>query len=138
MFFAKRMFLLGLVFAMGGCATRPAPDAMNRIASSLTKLSAAVDAVVRYDDLPPDASDSLIWKKVQASNPSLLGDFDGYSLKLTRVGVDSEVLVCDGAGRIAFLEDAGCTAKLDLHHWSREASVPCEQVLSLKEVCASK
>ena len=124
-----------LVLAVLGCASLPDANQMNRVASSLTKLSAAVDAVVRYDDIPQDASDLAILSKVAASNPTLLDDFKGLQLKLIRSAEDSAVLVCDASGRNALLEDAGCTAKLDAHRWNTQSPSPCEPSLSLKQLC---
>ena len=126
---------LALVAAVSGCASRPTTNQMNQLASSLTKLSAAVDAIVRYDDLPQHADDSVILSKVLAANPSLLDDFKGFQLKLIRSADDSAVLVCDASGRNALLEDAGCTAKLDAHRWDTPQPSRCEPSLILKQVC---
>lgn len=127
-----------LAVAVVGCASGPNANQMNRVASSLTKLSAAVDAVVRYDHLPPDADDSAILKRVSAANPTLLDDFKGFQLKLTRSADDSAVLVCDASGRTALLEDAGCTAKLDAARWLTHLPSQCEPSLNLKQVCKQR
>jgi hypothetical protein len=111
---------------------------MNRVASSLTKLSAAVDAVVRYDSLPQTADDSAILSKVSAANPTLLDDFKGLQLKLIRSAEDSAVLVCDAGGNTALLEDAGCTAKLDAHQWNTQPPSPCKPSLDLKQLCGKQ
>lgn len=134
----KAALCSALVVAVMGCASGPDVNEMNRVASSLTKLSAAVDAVVRYDDLPQDADDSTILSKVSASNPTLLDDFKGMQLKLIRSAEDSAVLVCDARGRTALLEDAGCTAKLDAHRWNSQPRSPCEPLLNLKQLCSKQ
>lgn len=132
---SRLLLLLTLVAAVAGCASGPDANQMNRLASSLTKLSAAVDAVLRYDDIPQDAVDSVIFGKVSAANPTLLDDFKGFEVKLIRSEDDSAVLVCDASATTALLEDAGCTAKLDVHRWETVPPPRCEPSLNLKQVC---
>lgn len=127
-----------LTVAAMGCTSGPDANQMNRMASSLTKLSAAVDAVVRYDDLPQAADDAVILSKVSAANPTLLDDFKGFQLKLIRSTGDSAVLVCDIRGTTALLEDAGCTAKLDAQRWNTHPPSPCEPSLDLKQLCGKQ
>lgn len=127
-----------LTVAALGCASGPDANQMNRVASSLTKLSAAVDAVVRYDNLPQTADDSVILSKVSVANPTLLDDFKGLQLKLVLSAEDSAVLVCDARGTTALLEDAGCTAKLDAHRWNTQPPSPCEPSLDLKQLCGKQ
>lgn len=118
-----------------GCTTTPDPNQMNRLASALTKLSAAVDANVRYDDIPPHTTSDAILSKSTADDPDLLTPFKGYRLQVFRDGMSTLVLVCDSNEKTALLEDAGCTAKMDSHRWSATTNTSCQPSLDLKAVC---
>lgn len=118
-----------------GCATPTNEREMNNLASALTKVSAAVEATVRYGTLAPNVTDEQILAAATAHDPVLLKNFDGRTIRVIRQGEDSAVLVCERLSGKALLEDAGCTAKMDLHRWSEIASQACKPTLDLKRVC---
>lgn len=125
------------VFSLYGCMTRSIEREMNYLASAMTKLSAAVDAKVRYEDFPASGSSEELLRAVANDNPQLMKNFDGRVLSVLREGEDSAVLLCEpGPGR-PLLEDAGCTARLDVHRWSTPGSQSCEFTLKVKSVCGS-
>lgn len=130
------LFWATVLASMTGCATQSDANEMNRLASALTKLSAAVDAIVRYDDIPPDTNGSAILTKAKALDPELLLAFEGRTVRVVRQGENSLVLVCDLAAKKALLEDAGCTAKMDLHRWDSLTPSSCEATLDLPTVCS--
>lgn len=126
-----------VVLTVSGCASRVQERDMNHLASALTKVSAAVDAKVRYEDFPVNAPSEALLQAVAQGDPQLMRNFDGRVLRVLRAGEDSAVLLCEtGPGR-ALLEDAGCTAAMDAHRWSSAAPQRCEFTLNLKAVCGN-
>ncbi len=123
------------IFSLYGCMTRSTEREMNYLASAMTKLSAAVDTKVRYEDFPASASSEELLRSVAKDDPQLMKNFDGRVLRVLREGEDSAVLLCEpGPGR-PLLEDAGCTARLDVHRWSTPGSQRCEFTLNVKAIC---
>ena len=120
---------------LASCATQPGEQEMNYLASALTKLSAAVDATVRYRRPPEGLSEGELLRTATAHDPELMKPFEGLTVRVLRRGRDSAVLVCQPGGR-ALLEDAGCTAKLDVHRWSAAEGTQCEFTLDVHKVCA--
>lgn len=124
------------VCLLSACVTRPAEREMNYLASALTKVSAAVDATVRYRR-PPDAlPEAELLRLSSAHDPALMKPFDGLTVRVLRDGRDSAVLVCEPQAGKALLEDAGCTAKLDQHRWNSGGADRCEFTIDIKKVCA--
>lgn len=117
------------------CATQTDEREMNYLASALTKVSAAVDATVRYGTLAPNTTDAQVLVIATAHDPALLKNFEDRTIRVIRQGEDSSVLVCERLSGKALLEDAGCTAKMDLHRWVETTRQACEPTLDLKRVC---
>ncbi|TWO68070.1 hypothetical protein FN976_24345 [Caenimonas sedimenti] len=126
---------LALASLVGACALRPSEREMNYLASALTKVSAGVDATVRFRPPPAGASEAEVLQMSTAHDPGLLKPFADYTVRVQRSGRASAVLVCDRGGSTALLEDAGCTAKLDEHRWSASTPQRCEFTLDLSTVC---
>lgn len=120
---------------LASCATQPSEREMNYLASALTKVSAAVDATVRYRRPPEGLSEAELLRTATAHDAALMKPFDGMTVRVLRSGRDSAVLVCQAGGR-ALLEDAGCTAKLDVHRWNAVGVAQCEFILDVSKVCA--
>lgn len=131
----RASFYLIFIFLLSACALRPSEREMNYLASALTKVSAAVDASVRYRPLAATASDAEVLEAATAHDPGLLKPFVNYTVRVQRSGRASAVLVCDRGGNHALLEDAGCTAKLDEHRWSSSGPQRCEFTLDLSTIC---
>lgn len=132
-----RVFNLALtlsVVLLASCATQPNEQEMNHLASALTKLSAAVDVTVRYRAPAETLSESELLLAATGHDPQLMKPFEGMKVRVLRRGRDSAVLVCQADGK-ALLEDAGCTAKLDVHRWSATGSDRCEFTLDIGKVC---
>lgn len=117
------------------CATQPSAQEMNYLASALTKVSAAVDATVRYRRPADGLPEAELLQLSTAHDPALMKPFDGLTVRVLRDGRDSAVLVCEARGGKALLEDAGCTAKLDQHRWNSGGVDRCEFTLDIKKVC---
>lgn len=126
---------LPILATLAGCTTTPDANQMNRLASALTKLSAAVDATIRYEGIAAQTSSEAILNQSTTEDPGLLTPFDGYRLQVFRDGLNSFVLVCDSTAKTALLEDAGCTTKMDNHRWSATTNTSCQPSLDLKAVC---
>lgn len=133
----RASYLVAIAAAMllAGCATRPNEREMNYLASALTKVSAAVDATVRYRRPAESLTEDDLLQLATAHDTALMRPFIGMTVRVLRIGRDSAVLVCEPRGGRALLEDAGCTAKLDVHRWSASAD-RCEFTLDVAKVCA--
>lgn len=126
-----------LVLALlGGCAAPTSERDMNYLGSALTKVSAAVDATVRYKRSADGLEDLQLLEAATAHDPALIKPFEGRTVRTVRVGRDSAVLLCEAGNGKALLEDAGCTAKLDVHRWNSGAATSCVFTLDLKQTCA--
>lgn len=125
-----------LALSLVACASQPSEREMNYLASALTKVSAAVDATARHRRSTDGLDETQLLQAATAHDPSLLKPFEGLSVRVLREGRDSAVLVCKERSGGALLEDAGCTAKMDVHRWNQEASNRCEFSLNVKQVCA--
>jgi hypothetical protein len=110
---------------------------MYELGSALTMLSAAVEAEVRYGDLPADISDEELIRRATKHDPGLVAPFSGYALRVARENRHAVVLVCTKDRRAALLEDAGCSAAMDRHLWDSAPATPCEFTVRVGEVCPS-
>ena len=122
---------------LAGCVSGPEqPDSeeMYAKASVLTKLSAAVESTVRYKNPPPDLTDRQLLELATRHDPILLGNFEGYKVRVRREGRHAVVLVCDASGNRALLEDAGCSGRMDQAHWMGNPG-PCEFSIDLRQQC---
>lgn len=131
------IFVAVAAIALYGCVTRGHEREMNYLASALTKVSAAVDAKIRYEDFPASSSSDDVLQAVAKDDPALMRNFENRVLLVRRDGEDSAVLLCEPVPGRALLEDAGCTAKMDVHRWSATGSQKCEFTLDLKAACGN-
>jgi hypothetical protein len=124
------------VLLLASCATQLNEREMNHMASALTKLSAAVDVTVRYRAPAETLSEGELLLAATGHNSQRMEPFQGMTVRVKRSGRDSAVLVCQPGGK-ALLEDAGCTAKLDVHRWKEPSrNDGCEFTLDVVKVCA--
>lgn len=124
------------ICALAACASPPTERELNFMGSALTKVSAAVDATVRYRRPAEGLPEQELLQLATAHDPALLKPFQGLTVRVLREGVDSAVLVCQKDEGAALLEDAGCTARLDQRRWTSRGADRCEFTLELKTVCA--
>jgi len=124
------------VCLLAACVTEPTEREMNYLASALTKVSAAVDATVRYRRPADGLPEAALLQLSTAHDPALMKPFDGLTVRVLRDGRDSAVLVCAPRAGKALLEDAGCTAKLEQHRWNNGSTDHCEFTIDIKKVCA--
>lgn len=124
------------ITALGACASPPTEREMNYMASALTKVSAAVDATVRYSSPGESLSAEQLLQLSTAHDADLMKPFEGFNVRVLRSGEDSAVLVCRKDDGAALLEDAGCTARLDRHRWNSGGDDRCQFTLDLKTICA--
>lgn len=104
-----------------------------RLGTAMVNLSAAVDTVLSERKTPPAGDDLETIRAAVAYDPGLLTPvFDGYKLRLKWQKSYTVLLVCDKDGRVAYMEDAGCSARLD-----RQApeGAPCEFALNVRGDC---
>ncbi len=128
------MFLL---VASAGCVVSRAAEAekMYVLGSALTKLSASVEATVRYENPPEGISDKELLDLSTKHDPGLMDPFADYGLWVSRQDGHAVVLVCDKDGKVGLLEDAGCSSEMDKHLWKETQPKPCEFTVKAKEVC---
>ena len=107
------------------------------LGSALTKLSASVEATVRYDDPPLGIGDTELLALATNHDPGLLAPFSDYTVRVSRQYGHAIVLNCDKKGMVALMEDAGCSSELDRHLWKDDPPKRCEFTLNVREVCAS-
>ncbi|MNH24086.1 hypothetical protein D3C79_840030 [compost metagenome] len=119
-----------------GCALPLQERDMNAMASSLTKVSAAVDATVRYKRSADSLEGDALLQAATAHDPQMLKPLEGRTVKVLRAQRDSAVLVCDAPNALPLLEDAGCTARLDVHRWRQNLNDRCEFSLDLPQTCS--
>ena len=131
-----RCMWLAMAFVAGCVVPPPAGQPMLIMASAMTKLAAAVEAEVRFGDVPEEIAEADLLVRSTAHDPELLAPFAGYRIRVRRLGSFSSVLMCSGDGSTALLEDAGCTARFDGHLWQQSPSLPCTFQLDLPKVCA--
>lgn len=136
----KRLLLIGVLVSSAACTLASSTYSethLNELASSLTKLSAAVDGSVRYLSPPPSTmlGDDQFLKLATAGNPSVLQPFAKLKLRVQRVGPDTTILVCRPDTSVALLEDATCTARMEKHRWKDQPQTACEFTVNLEEAC---
>ena len=124
-----------LTICLTGCASAQSERKMNFTASALTKLSASVDATIRFKKPSEQLTDDELLKLSVAHDPSLLVPFKGFYIRIFRDDPRAVVLVCESGGGRALLEDAGCTAKMDRHRWSESPGTSCDFTLDVKSAC---
>ncbi|MBL4693210.1 MAG: hypothetical protein JKY92_07765 [Magnetovibrio sp.] len=135
----KMMALTFALLVSSGCvhaAGSSSEEQLSGLGAAVTKVSAAVNTTVKYKSPPADLKDGKLLAFATAHNPRLLKKFADYTLKARQEGKASSVLICDKNGEVALIEDAGCTAKLDLYIWKNSPNSPCDYVLDLAKVCA--
>jgi hypothetical protein len=122
-----------------GCTLCPVKDAkddsMYILASQLTKLCKAVEATVRYEDVPDTMTDAELLTRATSHDPPLLAPFSDYTVKTLRQDRHALLLVCTKDGASALLEDACCSPPLDVHHWLTAPPRPCTFSLKTVDVC---
>ena len=102
-----------VLLAFAGCTVSRAAEAekMYILGSALTKLSASVEATVRYEDPPEGIGDMELLILSTKHDPGLLGPFTDYTVCVSRQDGHAVVLMCDKDGKIGLLEDAGCSRR---------------------------
>lgn len=116
----------------------PGESEMMTMAAALTKVSAAVEANLRYGEPDATISDADYLVQSVAHDPHLLAPLAHYQVTLRRRARHSDILVCSADGQLALLEDAGCTAILDSHLWRKTPALPCAFTLDLTQICPSR
>lgn len=136
----KNWLFVCAVSVVFGCSLTPdgvQSEEMFVRASALTKLSTAVESTVRYKNPPASWTNSELLTAATAHDPQLLSSLAPYKVLVSTQNRHAVVLLCTPSGDRALLEDAGCTAQLDRHHW-QGSSIPCAFTVSAAQVCDRK
>jgi hypothetical protein len=131
--------LMSIMLMISGCVakTNDYQEKMYTLASALTKLSASVEATVRYDNPDQNLSDEQLLDLSTEHDVTLKEPFLTYTVKILRENRHAILLVCTEDATKALLEDVGCTAELDTHHWMPKKLPACIFTLS-SDVCEAK
>lgn len=131
--FLVTIFLISLSLNNSGCqANDNEVENMYDYASRIKTIASGVDGLVKYGNGKSLLNNELLLKAVNGQSEKLQFPHD-YSLLIKVVGNNSEVMLC--RNEKALIEDTGCTAKSDLHHWKTQESPPCEFTLNLDDLC---
>lgn len=114
---------------------QPDAEEMMVMASRLTKLSTAVESTVRYKNPPPDLDESELLQLSVKHDPQLLESLAGFKLRVLSQNKHAVVLVCSTEGGQRLLEDAGCTATMDKHHWRDLSQTECTFTINVVTDC---
>jgi hypothetical protein len=129
-----------LLLLLSACTTTGGPvqrEAMLTQASALTKLSSAMESLIRYGQPQPGLDDATLLAEGTREDPALMTPFAGFKVRVLNKDRHAVVLVCTKDGQRALLEDAGCTGKMDVHHWEL-AAAPCEFSVSVANACGGR
>jgi hypothetical protein len=135
----RKSILLSIIMMLtiSGCMCgRPNErESLRPLASTLTKLSSEMEALVRYGNPPADATEEELLKLATKNDPGLLDTFKGYKLHVFAEDRHAIVLLCTEDGKRGLQEDLGCTGQLDRNLWKEDAAMPCEFSLSVDIGC---
>lgn len=109
---AQLLFASVWLLVAAGCATTSTRQA-ERLVTPLPKLTAAVQAVVRYPDPANLVPDELLVAEAIKNKPELQRAFQGYPIKVRHDAKNTVILVCSPDGKWAWLEDASWTLGVD-------------------------
>lgn len=136
----RRLIAIILVASVSllGCRDSDAmdPEAMLRLASALTKLSAAVESTCRYKNPPEGLRDAGLIELATRHDPSISRPFRDYVVRGKCEERHGFVLICDREDNRALLEDTGCSARLDAHLWRADPPKACEFTVKVEQACA--
>jgi hypothetical protein len=131
---------IGLIVSLVGTASmafsqRPDPDEMYPLASAAQRLATAVQGAVAYKNPPPDLSEEELLEFATKHDPRLLAPYGDRRIRVTRFDKASAILICERGEDRAVIEDSGCTADTDAHHWQSDEPLPCEFTLPIQKLC---
>jgi len=106
--------VLAACLVAAGCTTTR--QRAQELESPLTKLTPAVQALVRYPDPANPVADDRLIAEAMKDNPELQRAFKGYPIKVRHDAKNTVILVCSPNGKWAWLEDASWTLGVD-HQW---------------------
>ncbi len=133
---AASVLLIAALTVPSSASSDDVAERMYALAPALTRLTSAVESAVRYKNAPPGLRDDALLEFATRHDRSLLEPLKRFRVLAKREGRDAVVLVCGRKQPVRLLEDAGCSAKLDRHHWRSPEPLPCEFTLDAAAICA--
>lgn len=133
----KKIMLLVVIICASACAStqeEKVSEEMYQRASALTKLSASMEAFMRYGNPLARATEAELLAEGTAHDRALLTNLGDYRIRVRSDDRHAMVLLCSKDGTRALLEDAGCTGNLDVHHWNKPP-ITCEFTLAAASAC---
>ena len=100
-------------------------ETMERLASDLVYLTAAVEAVILDGTLPPGVPDAEVVRFATKHDPRIAEPFTGYVVRVDRGERDAVLLVCSADGATGLILDATCTSRSDRSLWHEPVAQPC-------------
>lgn len=124
-----------LLVSLLGCnsfASDTDPEAIYDLASRMKHVATSVDGLVKFGDGKTLSKEELLLAAVK-NDPTKLEFLDGYTTNIKVEGNNTAILLCKD--ETAVIEDTGCTAESDVHHWKADQPVACSFTLNLDQVC---
>jgi len=126
-------FALLLFACTTGASKELTASERGSLSTLLVNLSSAVDSYFSTLPAAPTENDADILAKATSPDPSLLAPaFNDYQLKTQYQGHYAVLLLCSKDGSVAYMEDAGCSARLDRQVTQ---TAPCEFTLKVSPNC---
>ena len=131
-----KTLLLACLFCLSGCAQVFAnqydDEQMYDLASRLKDVTQRLDGYLKFSDAHGISEEEILDK---ADAKKLLQTyFSNFEVIVQIQGNDVVLLLCDDT--VALVEDAGCNAKIDVHHWRTPVSNSCKITLLASNVCS--
>ena len=134
----RTLFVIALMFLAGCQVTKANDEEMYHLASALTKLSAAAEATVRYESPPAGIDEEELLRLATQHDPALLKSFESYFVRVLSRDRHAIVLVCTKDKARGLIEDAGCSARLDMHLWQAQPPKSCNFTIKVEDVCTAQ
>ena len=126
--FPQLLFVAFWLLLLAGCATTPTQKPEDLV-TPLTKLTSAVEALVRYPDPDNPVPDYRLVTEAIKDKPELQRAFRGLPIKVNHDARNVVLLVCSPDGKYAWLEDASWTLGVDRKWYLSNPPRPAEFTL---------
>lgn len=132
----RPLIVISLLTIISGCsifASQPTAEKMMDYASKLKDLSQTVDGYLRFGGDATLEGPELL--EAAVLNSAELEFFSDYQIFVKKQGNNAILLMCDE--NTALLEDVGCNANFDKHHWQASPITRCGFTLDSSKICSN-
>ena len=133
----RTLLMLAIVLLSGACTSSivavPDNEERGRLSVKMVNLSSAVDTYfVDLLQAPSDSDANILLNATRHDTSLLAPEFERYMLKVQYQSPYAVLLLCSKDGKVAIMEDAGCSARLDRQIMH---AAPCEFTLHVVQDC---